>query len=237
MILSPSFVCLMITTNFLFLRLEVSFNFLNTSCQIRLGTRVSESLAGKNFQMLDKMIHNSTSRRKSRGTEAQKEDRFFRGRQITYMIDSIRWCCGIFWEKNEDTWVWSTQRHGNPSAVIIKILLERQKEQILADCRTEIAITSTPPLDQQSFGHNISSEGKSEQIVTWFRNLNFQHKIDDGSSGSSNWSSDICCLCCRTIELCGKSTRKRSSYSSTFLAHRSRTWNLCWLTETMWKTL
>ena len=32
-----------------------------------------------------------------------------------------------------------------------------------------------------SWIHNMASEGNSEEVVTWFRNLVFQHKSDDGA--------------------------------------------------------
>ena len=57
-----------------------------------------------------------------------------------------------------------------------------------------------------SWIHNIASIGKSEQVVTWFLNLIFQHENDGGVGNFSNCSSDICFLCCPTIEFCGMST-------------------------------
>ena len=54
--------------------------------------------------------------------------------------------------------------------------------------------------------YNIASEGKSEQVVVWFLNLIFQPENDDGVVNLSKRSSDICCLCCPTRELCGIST-------------------------------
>ena len=66
--------------------------------------------------------------------------------------------------------------------------------------------SSTESTISTSFIHNIASEGKSEQVVTWFLNLIFQHKNEGGVGSLSNCSSDICFLCCPTIELCGIST-------------------------------
>ena len=54
--------------------------------------------------------------------------------------------------------------------------------------------------------HNRASGRKSVQVVTWFVNLTFQHKNVAGVRNLSNWSSDICCLCCPTMEFCGIST-------------------------------
>ena len=66
--------------------------------------------------------------------------------------------------------------------------------------------SSTESTISTSLIHNIASEAKSEQVVTWFLNLSFQHKNEDVVVNLSNYSSDICCLCCPTIELCGIST-------------------------------
>ena len=75
-----------------------------------------------------------------------------------------------------------------------------------------------PALDRQDFYssnestistsliHNKASNGKSEQVVTWFLNLIFQHKHVEGLGNLSSCNSDICCLCCPTIEFCGIST-------------------------------
>ena len=54
--------------------------------------------------------------------------------------------------------------------------------------------------------HNIASDGKSEQVITWFLNRIFQTKNDWGLKNLSNCSSEICCLCSPTIEFCGNST-------------------------------
>ena len=68
--------------------------------------------------------------------------------------------------------------------------------------------------------HNIASMGKSEKkVVTWFLNLIFQHKIDDGVGNLPNWSSGICCLCCPTIDLCGISTGTQELTVSGLLAN------------------
>ena len=54
--------------------------------------------------------------------------------------------------------------------------------------------------------HNIASDGESDQVGTWVLNLFFQHRNQEGVGNLSNCSSDICCLCCPTIEFCGIST-------------------------------
>ena len=66
--------------------------------------------------------------------------------------------------------------------------------------------SSTESFISTSLIHNIASDGKSEQVVTWFLNLIFQHENDCGVGNLSNCSSDICFLCCPTIEFCGMST-------------------------------
>ena len=60
---------------------------------------------------------------------------------------------------------------------------------------------------------------KSEQAVTWFLNLIFQHKDVEGVGNLSNWSSDICCLCCPTIAFCGISTGKNELIADGILAN------------------
>ena len=50
-------------------------------------------------------------------------------------------------------------------------------------------------------GHFFSTGDK-----TWFLNLTFQHKNEEDVRNLSKCSSDICCLCCPTIEFCGIST-------------------------------
>ena len=67
--------------------------------------------------------------------------------------------------------------------------------------------------------HNVVSDGKSEQVVTWFLNLIFQHKNECGVGDLSNCSSDICCLCCPTIEFCGISTRNNELMVHDLLAN------------------
>ena len=52
----------------------------------------------------------------------------------------------------------------------------------------------------------MASEGTSEQVVTWFLNLIFQHENVEGVGNSSICSSDICCLCCPNMEFCRIST-------------------------------
>ena len=61
--------------------------------------------------------------------------------------------------------------------------------------------SSTESTISTSLIHTMASEGKSEQGVTWFLNRIFQTKNDDGVVSLSNCSSDVCCLCCPTIEL------------------------------------
>ena len=51
--------------------------------------------------------------------------------------------------------------------------------------------------------HNMTSDKKSEQVVAWFLNRIFQHKNVESVGNLSNYSSDICCLCCPTLEFCG----------------------------------
>ena len=51
--------------------------------------------------------------------------------------------------------------------------------------------------------HNIASDGRSEQVVTWFLNLIFQHRNEECVGSLSSYNSDICCLCCPTMEFCG----------------------------------
>ena len=58
---------------------------------------------------------------------------------------------------------------------------------------------------------SIASDGKSEELVTWFLNLIFQHKNVESLGNLSNWRSDLCCLCCPTIEFCGLSTGNNES--------------------------
>ena len=54
--------------------------------------------------------------------------------------------------------------------------------------------------------HNMASDGQSEQVVTWFLNRIFQTKKDCGVGKLSICSSEVRCLCCPTIEFCGKAT-------------------------------
>ena len=54
--------------------------------------------------------------------------------------------------------------------------------------------------------HSIASDGKSDQVVTWFLKLIFQNKIDCGLRNLQNCNSDICCLCGPTMLFCGNST-------------------------------
>ena len=54
--------------------------------------------------------------------------------------------------------------------------------------------------------HNKASAGKSEPLETCVMNLVFHTKNDCGLGNLSNCNSDICCLCCPTIDFCGKST-------------------------------
>ena len=54
--------------------------------------------------------------------------------------------------------------------------------------------------------HNIASDGKSEQVVTWLLNPIFQYKNVKDVRNLSKCSSGICCLCCPTIEFCGTFT-------------------------------
>ena len=54
--------------------------------------------------------------------------------------------------------------------------------------------------------HNIASDGKSEQVVTWFLNRIFHTKNDCGVGNLSNGSSEICSLYGPTIEFCKNST-------------------------------
>ena len=58
--------------------------------------------------------------------------------------------------------------------------------------------SSNEPTIPTSLIHNIVSDGKSEQVVTWFLNLIFQHKNDCGVGNLSNCSSDICCFAVQT---------------------------------------
>ena len=51
--------------------------------------------------------------------------------------------------------------------------------------------------------HTITSDGKSEQVATWFLNRIFQTNNDDGSGNLSNCHPDTCCLCCPTTYFCG----------------------------------
>ena len=60
---------------------------------------------------------------------------------------------------------------------------------------------------------------KSEQAVTWFFNLIFQHKDVEGVGNLSNWSSGICCLCCPTIVFCGISTGNNELMADGLLAN------------------
>ena len=71
-------------------------------------------------------------------------------------------------------------------------------------CQQLIASILIHPLNRPSpifWIHNIASKGKSEQELTWFSNLIFQYMSDDGVGNLSNWSSDICSLCCTAIEI------------------------------------
>ena len=65
--------------------------------------------------------------------------------------------------------------------------------------------------------HPTASDGRSEQVVTWFLNLIFQHENVESVGNLSNCSSDTCCLCCPTNEFCGISTLLRSSPLATSL--------------------
>ena len=79
-------------------------------------------------------------------------------------------------------------------------------------CQQLIAKISIRPLNRPSpllWSIILRSEGKSEQGVTWLLNLIFQYKNEAGVGNLSNWSSDICCLFCPTIKLCGISTRTK----------------------------
>ena len=59
----------------------------------------------------------------------------------------------------------------------------------------------------------IASDGKSEHGVTWFLNHICQTKNDCGAGNLSNCGSDICCLCCTTLELCGNFTGIKRTHS------------------------
>ena len=60
--------------------------------------------------------------------------------------------------------------------------------------------SSNEPTISTSLIHNIASDGKSEQVVTWFLNRIFHTQNDCGLGNLSNCISGICCLCCPTIE-------------------------------------
>ena len=67
--------------------------------------------------------------------------------------------------------------------------------------------SSTESTISTSLIHNIASDGKWEQVATWFLNRTFQNqKYDCGFGNLSNCSSEICCLCCPAIEFCGNFT-------------------------------
>ena len=54
--------------------------------------------------------------------------------------------------------------------------------------------------------HNVASDGKSEQVATWFLNRIFHTKNGSELWNLSKCNSDICCLCCPTRKFCGIST-------------------------------
>ena len=76
--------------------------------------------------------------------------------------------------------------------------------------------SSTESTITTSLIHNIESEGKSDQELTWVLNLIFQNIDDDGVVNLSNGNSDICGLCCPAIEFYGISADIRNSWLTAF---------------------
>ena len=76
--------------------------------------------------------------------------------------------------------------------------------------------SSTESTITTSLIHNIESEGKSDQELTWVLNLIFQNIDDDGVVNLSNGNSDICGLCCPAIEFCGISADIKKSWLTAF---------------------
>ena len=83
----------------------------------------------------------------------------------------------------------------------------------------KVSIHPMNPTISTSLIHNIASDGKSEQIVTRLLNLVFQNKNVENAGNLSKCSSEICCLCCPTIEFCGISTRNNEFMVDGLLAN------------------
>ena len=77
----------------------------------------------------------------------------------------------------------------------------------------QIVTISIPVMSQPSPLHNNASDGKSEQVVTCSLCRIFQTKTECGWRNLSNYSSDICCLCCPTINIMRNFQRYEPTHS------------------------